>query len=111
MSHVAFVPRFTSWAICLLTGELLNLKKRQSGAPTMPRVILMKMYRKNSPCLRFSMYNSLNVDNEELGKRSHSAREEGTVAWRYRRGGQGRTICGCPPPARYRKYIRSRRPL
>ena len=73
MSHVAFIPRFTSWAICLLTGELLNLKKRQSGAPTMPRVIPMKMYRKNSPCLRFSMYNSLNVDNEELGKRSHSA--------------------------------------
>jgi hypothetical protein len=57
----------------------------------MPHVIPTKMYRKNSPLLRFSMYNAFNVNTEKLGKR-----EEGTLARRYRRGGQGRTIRGLP---------------
>jgi hypothetical protein len=48
----------------------------------LPHVIPTKMYRKNSPGLRFSMYSSLNADTEKLSASAAiGQREEGTLAW------------------------------
>jgi hypothetical protein len=80
----------------------------------MPHVIPTKIYRKNFRLLRFSMYNSFNVNTEKMGQAQ--ALPFGSARRELLRGGTAgeakvEPSVGCPPPGRYRNYIRSRRPL
>ena len=69
---------------------------RQLFPSPLPHVIPTKMYRKNSPRLRFPTYSPLNVDMEKflVRRRCHSAMWE--------------PCCGLRP-GRYRNYICARR--
>jgi ATP-dependent exoDNAse (exonuclease V) alpha subunit len=75
------VVRFGAEVQAVIEKRPAELQAGTHATPT-------KMYRKNSPGLRFSMYSSLNVDTEKLLQCAGAAirqRAEGTLARRYRR--------------------------